>query len=379
MAAVAALRFLSGRYPSLVSLEVIVVALIMASPLAAHRNGYISRPYFLVDPLWSQNLDPVPVLLGLGALSAAVLVLLALGRRTRRASILDLILLLCLIAALYLALPEHVVRDFVPEPKGMPGLKGPPSKAPKGKGNGKDKGQEEDGMPVGKAPDQSPDEKQNPVAVVLLRDDYTPPLGYYYFRQTAFSQFNGQRLVADTTGNYDNDMFDSFPTEETSIKAPVIKNGPGFQTLRTYVALVESHPRPFAMVDVSKIAPANNPDPDKFVRAYEAESQVITAQIMSFLNCKAGSPDWKQEDWKHYTAFPSDPRYQELADKIVSELSPELREKPLAKAVAIKLYLDKTVTYTSRPITLWPPIRSPITFSRTRAVTAFSKPTPRLT
>ena len=43
----------------------------------------------------------------------------------------------------------------------------------------------------------------SPVAVVLLHDDYSPPLGYYYFRQTAFSQFNGVRLVASTRDDVD--------------------------------------------------------------------------------------------------------------------------------------------------------------------------------
>ena len=38
--------------------------------------------------------------------------------------------------------------------------------------------------------------RQVPLAVVLLHDDYSPPSGIYYFRQAAFSQYNGQRLVA---------------------------------------------------------------------------------------------------------------------------------------------------------------------------------------
>ena len=348
---VAALRFLSGRNPSLVSLEVITVALIMASPLAAHRNGFINRPYFLIDPLWSQNRDPIPYLLGLGALSAAILVLLAMGRRTRRASLIDLLLLLCIIGGICLTLPEHLLRDLIPQPKGGGmGLRGP-AKPPAGKGKKPDKSnkdKDDDQMPLDKPPDQDQDQKQTPVAVVLLRDDYQPPLGYYYFRQTAFSQFNGQRLVADTTGLHDIDLIDHFPTEKTAIKSPVRRNAAAFQTLRTFVALVESHTKPFGMVDATQLAPANNPDPEKFVRAFDVESDVITLPVTTFMNCRSGNPEWKQEDWTYYTAMPSDPRYKQLSDKLLQGLDPRFRDSALAKAVAIKVYLDKTVTYTMK-------------------------------
>ncbi|CAN0106428.1 unnamed protein product, partial [Phaeothamnion confervicola] len=344
--AVTALRFFSGRYPAAVSLEVITVALIMASPLAAHRHGFINRPYFLVDPLWSQNQDPIPVLLLLGALAAGTLVILALGRRTKRASVIDLILLLALIGGLYLALPERVLRDYIPEPKGGGmGLKGKPKDPSKGQKGKDDKPDDE--MRMDKPPPQDQEQKQSPIAVVLLRDDYDPPLGYYYFRQNAFSQFNGQRLVADTTGKFDVDLMESFPTELTKYKSAGQKNSAAFKTIKTFVALIESHQRPFALVDPDSIAPADNPDPGKFVRAFDAESNVITAPIQTFFNCQAGNPEWKQEDWKHYTEYPSnDPRYKALADKIEDGLDPKYNKSALARAVAIKLYLDKTVTYT---------------------------------
>src|SRR5207244_542053 len=58
---------------------------------------------------------------------------------------------------------------------------------------------------------------QSPVAVVLLHDDYSPPLGYYYFRQKAFSQYNGHRLVETTRDDVDHDILVSFPTERTTV------------------------------------------------------------------------------------------------------------------------------------------------------------------
>lgn len=344
--ATAFLRFLSGRIPSLVSLEVLTVALLLVSPLAAHRQGFIHRPYFLVDPLWSRNQDPVPVFLTIGAVAAVLLILLAVGRRTKRASILDVGLLLLFISFLYLALPEHRLRELLPEPKGVAGVgkgKKPPPPGSKNKDKDKDKDQSEE-QPFDSPPPDDP--KPKPVAVVLLRDDYTPPMGAYYFRQSACSQYNGQRLVVDTTGNYDKDIFEHFPVEKMMSKeAPQGRSAQSFQQLDSFVAMIDSHTKPFGLADPLSIEPEDNPDPAKFVRAYSVHSEVLTADYPKLLSLKAGDPKWQQSDWKHYTEAPSDPRYRQLADQVLDQLRPDLRSKPVAQAVALKLYLDKTVYY----------------------------------
>jgi len=45
-----------------------------------------------------------------------------------------------------------------------------------------------------------------PVAVVVFHHDYTPPMGPYYFRETAFSAYNGARLVQDASRRFDRDV-----------------------------------------------------------------------------------------------------------------------------------------------------------------------------
>jgi protein-glutamine gamma-glutamyltransferase len=339
------LRFLSGRVPSLVSLEVFTVAMMLVSPLAAHRQGFIHRPYFLVDPLWSHNQDPVPVFLTIGAAAAILLVLLSLGRRTKRASILDVVLLLVLILGLYLVLPEHRLKELLPEPKGSRGKSGGKAEAPPGKGGkGKSKGERDDEMPMDK-PNES-QESPRPIAVVLLRDDYDPPLGVYYFRQAAYSQFNGKRLVVDTTGRYDKDLYEHFPTEPERRESPSGRNHRQFKSLETYVALIDGHAKPFGIADATEIAPSDNPDPAKFVRAYTVQSEVVTAPVAQFVSNAAGGSDWDQAEWKHYTELPSDPRYKQLDEQILAGIRSDLKDSALAKAVAIKTYLDKTVYYT---------------------------------
>jgi hypothetical protein len=69
---------------------------------------------------------------------------------------------------------------------------------------------------------------------------------------------------------------------------------------------------------------------------------------MSLLPEEAGAADWSPEIWTHYTEGPSDPRYAELAEKIVATLPEGLRAKPFARAVAIKLWMDKQGTYSLR-------------------------------
>jgi protein-glutamine gamma-glutamyltransferase len=358
------LRFLSGRQPALISAEILTVTLLLASPLAAHREGYINRPHFLVDPLWSQNMDPVPVLFALGGLAAGFLVVLQNGRRTRRASTLDLLLLFAVIGILYAVIPDRQLLDFdIRDPLGM-GKKQQQQKKEeekrreeerqkrskgKGKGEGSEGGRSEaEEMELDNSQDEQDKPKQKPVAIVLLRDDYTPPYGYYYFRQTAFSQYNGKRLVADTTGRTDQDLLGGYPTQKTTIQSTVPLSSPYHRRLNTFVAMITGHTKPFTLVDGRSAEPADNPNPSQFVRAYEVESLVLKAPFEQLFNQKAGDPSWNKEVWTHYTQYPDDKRYQELAQKCVQQLPQQFRNSDFARAVAVKLYLDKTVTYTMK-------------------------------
>ncbi len=367
MASVFLLRFLSGRQPALITAEILSVTLLLASPLAAHRQGYISRPYFLVDPLWSRNLDPIPVLFGLGALAAGLLVILQNGRRTRRASWLDLGLLFLLISVLYAVLPNRQLLDFdIRDPLGLnKGKKEQKAKedaekkareaaaaaAKEGKGKGKEGGRSEaEEMELDKPQDKDQKQKQKPVAIVLLHDDYKPAFGYYYFRQTAFSQYNGKRLVEDTTGTTDRDLLRTYPTvgETLTIETSVPSQSSYHRELDTTVAMIEGHTKPFALVDGLSATAAENPNPQQFVRAYECKSQVLKVDYKALFGLKAGDPNWDEKTWKHYTALPEDPRYKALAEKCQKDLPAQFKDSDFARALIVKLWMDKTVTYTMK-------------------------------
>lgn len=358
---VALLQLMSNRYPSLISLEVIVVALFLSAPFAAHRDGYINRPYFLVDPLWSRGYDPVPILQIIGLICAVALVLLTIGRATERSSILDLVILCFIAFGLYLYIPQSVIKDMVTDPPASSGLTGKPSD-----------GQESDGPPTGAKGNQpmsgssgqgsgssnsepfpfeaSEDKpKPQPVAVVVFKDDYDSPDGYYYFRQTAFSQYNGFRLVKDTTGKADLDLFRRFPVGVEKVDTPPLRLEVPTRRLKTRVALISSHTEPFGLVSPVQMVSAQNPNIEQFERAYDVESQVYGGDYSEILMTGLRSPLWSQELVAHYLAYPDkDPRYKKLADKIVSSIDPQYRDYALAKALAITLYLGEHGKYTTK-------------------------------
>lgn len=362
---VGTLQFLSNRYLGFVSVEVVTVALFLSSPFAAHRDGFINRPYFLIDPLWSRGYDPVPILQAIGVVIAAALVLLTIGRATERSSIFDLALLLALALGLYLYVPQDTLRDLVNDPPTNSGLTGEPTdakeaeeRAAQGGGNappgnepmsgtsGQGKGDSSDNpFPF----ESSEPDQPKPVAVIVFRDDYDSPDGYFYFRQTAFSQYNGFRLVKDTTNEADKDLFYHFPTREESVSPPPVRYDIPTRSLETRVALIQSHTEPFGLTAPLKMKPAANPNPDQFERAYDVVSHVYGGDFTEILSSNLRNPVWSEEVFQHYLQYPSqDVRYKELADQIIAGIPEEFREYHFARALAITLYLGEKGIYTLR-------------------------------
>ena len=346
------LQFLSNRYQAFISLEVLVVALFLASPFAAHRDGFINRPYFLIDPLWSRGYDPVPIFQWIGVVVAVCLILLTVGRATQRSSMFDVILLIILAVILYAKLPEEKVREYMAEPPAASGLTGKPEEKDKMKPQGGSSSEDESlagesGASSSDDPfpfEASEPDDPKPVAVVIFRDGYDSPDGYYYFRQTAFSQFNGFRLVKDTTGKADSDLFRRFATTSTSRDVPSNMTMIPTKELDTRVA----HTEPFGLVKPLQMKPVANPNPDKFERAYEVVSQVFTGDYQSILSSPLVDPVWTDEVKDHYLQYPDDPRYKELADQIIAGIPEQYRDLPVARVLAINLYLGEKGKYTTR-------------------------------
>jgi hypothetical protein len=179
---------------------------------------------------------------------------------------------------------------------------------------------------------------------VLFHDDYSPPSGVYYFRQGAFSQYNGRKLVVSGRQDIDNDLIPYFPTRLIEIQdAPEANENRG--PLETTIALMADHRQPFALEAPVEVEPMQNPSPNRFRRVYRATSGVLTADYASMLDGRLGSPDWSKEQWAHYTEAPPDPRYTELAAEIATGLPDGLSDNPIAKAFAITGWLGEEGIY----------------------------------
>jgi transglutaminase-like putative cysteine protease len=183
-----------------------------------------------------------------------------------------------------------------------------------------------------------------PVAVVLLHDDYSPPTDLYYFRQSAFSQWNGRRLVSAVQPGIDDDLAPGFVLSKT--KLPEVPNVRDDRVvLDTTVALLSEHNRPFALESPIAVEPADNPDPGRFRRVYRVTSAALSSSSDRLLGRGVGNPEWDEAARTHYLELPEDPRYQELAASIASELPPTLAADPVAQAMMVSLYLGREGVY----------------------------------
>jgi transglutaminase-like putative cysteine protease len=345
------LRSLADRVASLALLEVAALTGIVVWLVAGHRDLVVSEPRWLTDPAWTYGLDPRLIITTLGALTLATvpLVLLVRQRATKAALSVSALVFLGLIVFLLLRLDPPAQ----PPPPETLGLAGKPEDGQGGHGQGRPgakggkggKGsQDPQEMPFS---DDGPDGNPKPVAVVILEEDYHPPGGYFYLRQTAFSQYNGYRLVRSLRDNTDLDLADRFPTERLEIEE--VPTDPDYaHPLRSTVALIADHRQPFGILQPTSFESVENPNPSYFRRAFAVESLAPTAELQNLLGFQANDPDWDEATRKHYTTFPDDDRYEKLADEIVADLSPEHRKDPIAQAVAIRRWLEKNTTYTRK-------------------------------
>jgi transglutaminase-like putative cysteine protease len=114
------------------------------------------------------------------------------------------------------------------------------------------------------------------------------------------------------------------------------------------VALLTEHANPFGLEAPLSFAPAANPNPTKFVRAYKVESLSQEVDFKKLLGRKGGDAKWSPDLRAYYTAGPTDPRYATLAKKYVKDLPEKLKEDPFALALAVKVHLDKDLTYSRK-------------------------------
>ncbi len=184
------------------------------------------------------------------------------------------------------------------------------------------------------------------MAVVVLYDDYSPPAQSYYFRQETWSEWNGSRLVTAEAPGVDDDILAEFPTRRVTVRGPPEE---ARSRVRGRVAMLVEHQHPFALESPTSFRPVDNPNPDRFVRAYEFESQAQELGYGELIGREAGDPEWSDEVRELYLTQHPDPRIAELSAQILeeSDIPPALTDDPFARALATKLYLDRELIYST--------------------------------
>lgn len=194
--------------------------------------------------------------------------------------------------------------------------------------------------------DRPPPESPSPMAIVLLENDYSPPSEVYYFRQEAWSQWNGTKLVRTSRPDVDLDGAESFPSEQRPVREVV--GEAGRDRVRAQVALLVEHTRPFALETPIAFGPLRNPNPQRFQRAYTFESLAQSIKYRDLRGRKAGNPAWSEEVRAYYTQTSDDPRIAELARSIEAAMPARSRGDAFATAVAVKLHLDDNYKYSRK-------------------------------
>ncbi len=323
------LRTLSYRARALSLLEVLFVAGSVATTLASHRNRMVNRPRFFSDWAWSLGIDPTTVLIAIGAGAMLLAVLLFL----RRQPLLKLLTTLVLLALLGLLL-HHFAEQRIESPRAADalGLTG--------------KDQQRRG---GQSPFKNDYQQQGPpqpVAVAILRDDYAPEDGLLYFRQRALSRYNGHHLVASEA--MDHDVITAYPRSDPVEARGATQNPEHHLEVPTTMYLMVDHPQPPALTHAWRLTLVDNPNPKRFVAAYEVRSLVSSVPPKRLLGRRSIPDDWPPARRRHYTALPDDPRYRTLADIVVRRMDPRFSHDDMARAYAIKRHLEQRGFYTRK-------------------------------
>ncbi len=339
------LRSAGARWRPAAALEMVVLAAGLASPLAAHRGGSINRPLDLGDHALAAGEDPVIYLQLLGGVAAVGLALFLIAERRWLRAVAAAVLVLFaavgmgVVGSMIQPPPLRLLRAGVWAEVGL-GLTGQGER----EGPGGNKSRSLDQMDF--RDNYGSKRRTAPVAVVLLHDDYSPPSNVFYFRQNAFSRYNGRRMVPALIEGSEIDLFQFFPAHERAARwvPPPEKRTP----VKTTVAFIQDHVAPVILESPATVGPAKNPAPRRFRRVYKATSLAFDADMFSMLGSKVGDPTWSPELRASYTEAPDDERYLKLANKIIAPLPPELAEDPVARALVITSYLSKNGTYSLR-------------------------------
>jgi protein-glutamine gamma-glutamyltransferase len=311
--------------------ELLFVASAFVITLAAHQRGMIDRPYFIGDFALIRGIDPASILMAIGVgavLSLAVLLIMENNHRRLpyHFSVLALLCFSLLFYVQFFGMPTPRLTDDL-------GLTGQSSTS----GGSQSENPFRDGQ-------NDASDREAPVAIVLFRDDYEPESGAYYFRESAYSQFNGTLLWTAERDDLDRDLVNEFPANRLEVGEPVLGQDRR-RSVTTTIGLLTPHRSPFGLDAPVHFENAPNPNSLRFRQTYTVQSLVPEFTFPDLIGRRPGSPDWTLAQWSEYLAMPDDPRYQAFAQQLTGGLREEFSDDPYAKALAVKSWLDQNGIY----------------------------------
>lgn len=326
-----ALRLLAHRYSWGSVPELLFVASAFVITLAAHQRGMIDRPYFIGDFALIRGIDPSAMLMGIGVIAVmALVILLMIEQQQRRLpyhfSILALLCFSLLFYVQFFGMPTPRLTDDL-------GLTGQSMRP----GSSTNENPFRDG-------ENDASDREAPVAVVLFRDDYEPAEGAYYFRESAYSQFNGSFLWTAERSDMDRDLVRDFPVSPVTVNEEIPAQDMR-RSVTTTIGLLTPHRSPFGLDAPLHFENTPNPNSLRFRQTYTVESLVPEFQFPDLVGRQAGSPSWTIAQWEEYLTLPDDPRYGELARELIQGLRVEFADDPYARALAIKAWFDDNGIY----------------------------------
>lgn len=325
------LRLLARRHSWGSIPELLFVASAFVITLAAHQRGMIDRPYFIGDFALIRGIDPSSILMAIGVIAVlALAVLLMMENNHKRLpyhfSVLAILCFSLLAYVQFFGMPTPSLTDDL-------GLTG---QSAAGGGSQSDN-------PFRDGENDASD-REAPVAIVLFRDDYEPESGAYYFRESAYSQFNGTLLWTAEDDSLDQDLVSEFPASPIEISDQIPAQDKR-RSVTTTIGLLTPHRSPFGLDAPVRFERAPNPNSLRFRQTYTVESLVPEFSFPDLIGRQAGSPDWSVAQWTEYLEMPDDPRYGEFANELIADLRPEFTDDPYAKALAVKDWLDTNGIY----------------------------------
>jgi transglutaminase-like putative cysteine protease len=383
-ASILLLRCLIIVYPSLSFVEAGILLAFFAWKLSVHRDLALHRPQGLADYAWDHGTNPVVILMLLGTLLFAFAATLALRTRRLGQTLLQIFLILMISFSLFLYYKDRNIK--VPEKNNTFGLSGAdnPDDYKRGKGdkdgdnkdqNGKDgqknssgdsSGSPSSGQSGGKdtgnssssssghkpPPDEMPfkndysQQQNSPAALVNFLTDYTSTDGYYYFRQTAFSAYNGNRLVQAEGTSGETDIVNDLPTTgTTTVPSDKVVLNSAFQEVPTEIFAVFPPTKPFGLANLKTVSRIDNPNSSFFSTAWSATSLAFTQPPWDLAKTHPMIPDWPKAKFAAYTQIPDDARYAKLAHEIIEPFHIDVAKNPLFAMAAISDWLGKNAYY----------------------------------